>query len=277
MPGFPDGDTRIHVILGDPVAQTQSPAGLTAEFARRGVNAVCVPLQVAPAAFGEVMAALREVGNLDGAVVTVPHKFAALQHCARSSQRARLLGAANVLRRTAAGAWEGDMTDGAATVAALARAGCRLQGARALVVGAGGAGSAVALALLEAGVAGLAVADLDAGRRAGLVARLGPRAPGTVVAAAADARGCGVVVNATPAGMADGDALPLDPAGLEPAAVVADLITRPVVTKLLLAARRRGCTVVTGVDMFAHGVAMMADFLLAGAAPPAVADTGKSR
>lgn len=280
MPGFPDGDTRIHLILGDPVAQTRSPAGLTAEFRRRGVNAICIPLQVAPADFGGVMTAVQRVKNLDGIVVTLPHKFAALQHCSAASQRARFLSAANVLRRTAAGSWQGDMTDGAATVAALERAGCRPRGRRALVVGAGGAGSAAALALLEAGVAALAVADVDPARRAGLVARLAARTSAAVTAGACDPRGCDVVIHATPAGMGDGDPLPLDPAGFEAAAVVVDLVTRPAVTRLASAARERGCTVVTGADMFAQGVGMMADFLLAArpaGASPQVADPGKSR
>src|SRR5262249_58589448 len=83
-------------------------------------------------------------------VITSPHKFAALRHCDEASDRARFLGAANVLRRIAADRWHGDMTDGAAMVAALRRAGCEPGGRRALVIGAGGAGSAVALAPIEA-------------------------------------------------------------------------------------------------------------------------------
>ena len=271
---FPDGETRLHLILGDPVAQTKSPSGLSAEFRRRGVNAICIPLHVAAVDFDAVMAAARVVRNLDGIVITVPHKLAALRHCEEASERARLLGAANVLRRTATGRWQGDMTDGAATVAALERAGATLAGRRALVLGAGGAGSAVALALLEAGVAALTLADVVPARSAGVVARLkSPAATaGTgraVAAGAADPAGCDVVVNATPAGMAADDPLPLDAARLKTSAVVADLITRPEMTKLLLAARERGCTVVTGADMFAAGAPMIADFLLAPPGDPA--------
>lgn len=278
MLSFPDGDTRLHLILGDPVAQTKSPSGLTAEFRRRGVNAICIPMHVGPGDFRGVMAAVRAVGNVDGVVVTLPHKFAALQECAQASDRARFLGAANVLRRTAAGLWEGDMTDGAATVAALSHAGGTLRESRALVLGAGGAGSAVALALLEAGVAALAIADLDAARRDGLVARLAARTAAAVTAGTADPRRCDVVVNATPAGMGRDDPPPLDPDRLEPSAVVADLITRPAMTPLLQSARGRGCTVVTGADMFAHGAGMMADFLLAGGGvPPEVAEAHESR
>jgi shikimate dehydrogenase len=262
MISFPNGETRIHVILGDPVAQTKSPSGLTGEFAARGVNAICIPVHVAPAHFDEFVAVLKHGQNVDGMVVTIPHKFAALRHCDEASDRARFLGAANVLYRIGADRWRGDMTDGAAMVAALQRAGCDPVGKRALVVGAGGAGSAVALALVEAGVAALAVTDLDPPRCGRLIERLAARAPAVAWAGAADPAGFDLVVNATPAGMRPGDVLPVDAARLERSAFVADLITKPAMTPLLTAARRRGCTVVTGEDMFAVQAGYMADILL---------------
>ena len=67
---FLDGATRLHLIIGDPVAQTKSPAGLTREFAARKVNAICVPLHVAPADFDAVMTAAKRVRNIDGIIVT---------------------------------------------------------------------------------------------------------------------------------------------------------------------------------------------------------------
>jgi shikimate dehydrogenase len=155
------------------------------------------------------------------------------------------------------------MTDGAAMVAALRRAGCEPTGKRALVIGAGGAGSAVALALIEAEVATLAVADVDTRRRASLIERLAARAPAVVRTGTTDAAGFDLVVNATPAGMQPTDPLPVDATRLEPSAYVADLITRPALTPLLEAARRRGCIVVTGEDMFAAQAGDMADILLA--------------
>jgi shikimate dehydrogenase len=259
---FPNGDTRVHLILGDPVGQTKSPSGLTAEFVARGVNAICIPAHVAPAHFDAFVVAAKRAQNIDGLVVTIPHKFAALRHCSEATDRARFLGAANVLWRTAADRWRGDMTDGAAMVEALARAGCNPAGRRALVVGAGGAGSAVALALVEAGVAALTVADVDLKRCGSLVERLALRAPAVVEAGSADPAGCDVIVNATPAGMRPADPLPVDPVRLAPSAVVADLITRPAMTPLLEAARGRGCAIVTGEDMFAAAAGGLADILL---------------
>jgi shikimate dehydrogenase len=259
---FLSGETRLHVIVGDPVGQTKSPAGLTAEFAARKVDAVCIPVHVRAEDFDAFMAAARRIGNLDGIVVTMPHKLAALRHCDEVSERASVLGSANVLHRIAGGRWRGDMTDGVAMAAALEQAGCRLAGRRALLVGAGGAGSAVALALLEAGAARLAIAEIDADRRDSLIGRLAARYPGKVTAGSSDPAGFDLVVNATPVGMAPDDPLPVDIERLDPAACVADLITRPVVTPLLEAARRRGSPIVTGADMFAVQAGTMADILL---------------
>jgi shikimate dehydrogenase len=256
------GETRLHVIVGDPVAQTKSPAGLTAEFAAREVDAVCVPVHVTADDFDDFMTASKRIRNLDGIVVTIPHKFSALAHCDEVSERAGILGSVNVLYRIDGGRWRGDMTDGVAMAAALEKAGCKLTGRRALLVGAGGAGSAVALALLEAGVAALAIVEVDTARRDSLIARLAARYPDKVTAGSADPAGFDLAVNATPVGMASNDPLPVDAARLAPGACVADLITRPVVTPLLEAARRRGCLIVTGADMFAVQAGTMADILL---------------
>jgi|SRR5579871_3297517 len=256
------GATRIHLIVGDPVAQTKSPAGLTREFSARGVDAVCIPMQVAPADIDAFMAAARRVQNIDGIVVTVPHKLAATRHCDLLSERSRALAAVNAMRREPDGRWSGDMTDGVALVAALRAAGVAPEDRRALVVGVGGAGSAVALALAEAG-ARVAVHDIDAARRDELVRRL---AGWSIAVGSADPAGHDLVVNATPLGMAAGDPLPVDAAKIAPGAVVADLVTKPAVTPLLAAARERGAQIVTGEDMFTPQAGILADFLLAGRA-----------
>jgi shikimate dehydrogenase len=106
-----DGETRLHFIVGDPVGQTKSPAGLTAEFAARKVNAVCVPVHVTSGDFDAFMAAAKRVINLDGIVITIPHKFSALRHCDEVSERARFLGAANLMHRVAGGPAAADASE----------------------------------------------------------------------------------------------------------------------------------------------------------------------
>jgi shikimate dehydrogenase len=252
------GATRIHLIVGDPIAQTKSPAGLTGEFAARGVDAACIPMQVPVEAFDAFTMAAKRVLNIDGIVVTVPHKFGATRHCDALTDRARALGAVNAMRREPDGRWSGDMTDGIALVAALSAGGFDPKGRRALVVGAGGAGSAVVLALAEAG-ARVAIHDIDPTRREHLRERL---AAWNIAAGSADPAGHDLIVNATPLGMAAGDPLPVDAARLEPGAFVADLVTKPAVTPFLEAARRRGSPILTGEGMFAPQAGILADFLL---------------
>lgn len=259
---FPNGETRIHVCIGDPIAQVRSPAGLTRIMAERAVNAICIPLHVAVEDFAPVMGGLKRMKNVDGIVVTVPHKFTARGHCDRVTPRAEVLGAVNVLRREAGGRWFGDLTDGGGVIAALRAKDFRPDGKRALVVGAGGAGSAVALALLDAGAAEVAVHDVDTARRDRLVATLARHSDGRARAGTADPGGFDFVFNATPVGMAASDPFPIEIGGLSDHTLVGDAITRPAVTPLLEAARALGCRIQTGAEMFAAQSELLVDLLL---------------
>jgi shikimate 5-dehydrogenase len=157
------------------------------------------------------------------------------------------------------------MLDGVAMVGAIRAAGFEPAGKRALLVGAGGAGSAIALALLEVGVSFLALHDADVARRdrllRDLAARGGTTAPGV---GSPDPSGFDLVVNATPAGMRPGDPLPVLADRLDGSTFVADVVTAPEVTPLLEVARARGCGIQTGVGMFRAQQDLIADFLLGG-------------
>ncbi|MBL29520.1 MAG: shikimate dehydrogenase [Rhodospirillaceae bacterium] len=257
------GATRLFGIVGDPIAQVKSPAVLTRMFAERGVDAVLVPLHVAADDFDQFMDGVKRLRNLDGLVFTVPHKFAGYRHADDASPGARFLESINVLRRDrTTGRWHGDMFDGAGLTGALADAGWEAAGKRALLVGAGGAVSAVALALVEAGVAALAIHDVDAGRRDRLVAGLSARSSTTISLGDTDPTGFDLVVNVTPLGMRPDDPLPVDVEKLTSGTAVADAVTAPPVTALVQAARDRGCLTVTGVAMHAAQTGMLVDFLL---------------
>lgn len=254
------GATRIYPIIGDPIAQAKSPGGLTRAFRQAGHDAIVVPMQVKPAHIAEFLRMLDEVGNIDGIVATVPHKFAAFTHAASASDRARLIGSANILRRRPDGGWHADMIDGLSLLQAMQKAGSAAAGRHALLVGAGGAGSAIGLELLNAGAATLAVHDADSARRDRLAALLSAAHPGRVTAGSADPAGFDIVVNATPSGMRAGDVPPVLFEKLVPGMFVADVITAPEMTPLLLAARARGCGISTGVAMFEASVQLMFDF-----------------
>ncbi len=256
------GSTRLHFIVGDPIAQVKAPLGMSQAFAARGHHAVCVPAHVAPGALAQWFAGTAQAQNVDGIIATVPHKFASYALCASASPTAHFLQAANTLRRNPDGSWHGDMLDGLGMVAAMEAKGCALGGKRALLVGAGGAGSAIAHALVMAGVAHLGVCDADAARQASLVARLGSLGLCAVEPAGNAASGFDLVVNASPLGMLPGDPLPVPAADLAAPQCVACAVTAPALTPLIAAARAAGCTTVTGADMFAQVRDLMLDFLL---------------
>jgi shikimate 5-dehydrogenase len=124
------GATRLYFIIGDPIAQVKSPAGVTRSLLRRGLDAIMMPVQIAPRNLGDFIATATAIGNLDGLVVTVPHKFECFRHCASATGRASLLGSVNVMRRAASG-WFGDIVDGLGFVGAARRHGRDPRGERA--------------------------------------------------------------------------------------------------------------------------------------------------
>src|SRR5436853_1890826 len=193
-----NGATRIHVTIGDPIAQVKSPAGITQGFYARGHDAIMIPLQVKAADIDEFFGLAKKLPNLDGIIITVPHKPVAFRHCDDTSERSRVLEVANVMRRGVDNRWSGDMTDGGGLVSALKRNGFDPKGKRALQVGAGGAGSAIALSLTMEG-ASVTLTDLDTAKRDALIAKLSRHGHQVAPAEKHDPAGFDLVVNATPA------------------------------------------------------------------------------
>jgi len=257
-----DGATRLNLIIGDPIAQVKSPAGVTALLQAKGSNAIVVPIHVSAADLDAFLKGMSLARNLDGIIVTVPHKFAAYRHCSTVSDRARFLQAVNVMRRNADGSWHGDMCDGQGFVAAIEAAGAILPGKRALLVGAGGAGSAIAYALVLAGVGALAVYDGDDARCDALITRLQQLDKVSIFRGSADPAGFDVIVNATPSGMRAGDPYPVNVKHLSSEMFVGDVVTLPAVPPLIAAARETGCKTQTGSGMFEKVRDLMVDFLL---------------
>lgn len=257
-----NGETRLYHIVGDPIAQVKSPPALTGILIERGVNALVVPAHVAPADLEAFLAAARVTQNVDGIVVTVPHKIACLAFCDEATERARFAGSTNVIRRGADGRWRGDNTDGQGYLDGIAAQGFDVSGKRVLLVGAGGAGSAIAYEFLARGAAQLKIHDVDIGRRDRVIGRLSERFPGRVSTGDADPTGVDLVANATPLGMREGDPLPVDATKLVAAQFVADVITKPEISPLLVEARRIGCATMPGAGMFEAQAQLLVDRML---------------
>jgi shikimate dehydrogenase len=219
-------------------------------------------MQMAAGDLDAVVAGLSASRNVDGILVTMPHKFAAFAHCATSSERAKVLGVVSVIRRNPDRTWHGDMLDGLAFVKAQIDHGAQPKGARVLLVGAGGAGSAIAIALLEAEVGELVIHDADESRVATLLELVSDLGQGRVSAGPPDPTGCDLVCNATPMGMADGDPLPVDAALLRSSMFVGDVIAGHGLTAFLAAAQAAGCKTANGGHMVEAAQDVMADFML---------------
>jgi shikimate dehydrogenase len=263
QPAFilPSGTTDLYVILGDPVAQVQAPLIFNDIFRRAQRDAVMVALHVSAANLAATFAGLKHIANLRGISLAIPHKGPMLGLVDEASEMAQVVGATNAVRRNADGRWFADMFDGMGFVNGLAGAGHAIKGRNALLVGAGGGGSAIAAALLQQGVAQLRIADIDTARVTTFVARLAARWPGRVaVAASADPAGADLVINASPMGLRPDDPLPIDPARLDAGALVADIIMKPPETALLKAATARGHSTHRGILMFAGQIRPYAEF-----------------
>ena len=265
MNSLPTGSSRLFPIIGNPIRYVESPATLTSTFAARGYNALCVPMEVPEGALSTVMSGLSATRNVDGILVTMPHKHAAFELCATTSDRAELLNVVSVIRRNSDSTWHGDMLDGLAFVTAQRDRGAIIDGRRALLIGAGGAGSAIAVALLEAGVGELIVHDADEARSERLLHTLAGVGPGTISTGPRDPAGCDLVFNATPLGMETGDPLPIEASLLRPSMFVGDVIAGHGTTPFIAAAQAAGCPTATGGDMVKAVQALMADFLLGSA------------
>jgi shikimate dehydrogenase len=253
------GATRLYAILGDPIAKVRSPEAFNAAFARHGIDAVLIPFETAPADLAETVAGLKRTRNLDGLIFTMPHKAAGRALVDDVSESGRLVGAVNAARRERSGRWSGDMFDGVGFVGGMRRNGHDPRGRRAALIGAGGAGRAIAFALAAGGVAALSVHDLDPAKAVQLAADLQRAHPALAARAGAPAD-FDLLVNATPAGMQPGDPLPWPVESLRPGTIVGDVTTKPEITPFLAAARERGCAVLTGRNMVEGQLAALFQF-----------------
>lgn len=256
-----DGATRLLAIVGDPVRHARSPVVINRLLALTGSNAVLVPWHVRPEAFDGAVQGLKQTANLLGFVVTYPYKYRAISLADRLQPIAARVGAVNALRRDADGSWTGGMFDGAGLVKAAEGLSRPVAGRAVALLGAGGAGAAIAHALAEAGVARLSIFDLDGAKAEALVAAVGADHPSCAVTHSAPALdGADLLVNATPVGMEDGDALPGPMSCLTAATTVIDIVPRAGGTPLLALARERGCPNAGGAAMVEGQATVLIDF-----------------
>jgi shikimate dehydrogenase len=246
-----NGRTRVFMILGDPVAQVRAPELFNPLFRRHGVDAVLVPAHVSPADLRGFVHHTLHARNIDGLWLTIPHKSAVYSMLDRCDPLGRVAQAVNAARRNHDGSLEGALFDGIGFVKALDGFGVQPKGARALVVGAGGAGVAIGVSLAERGVASLTLYDPDPARCIGVAARIRAAWPAVhvSVASTSDPAGHDLVVNASPLGLQSSDPLPFDAGRVDRDAAVVDILMKNQPTPLLQACEARGARVFPGFQM----------------------------
>lgn len=234
--------TALAGVLGHPVAHSRSPAMQNAAFRALGLDWRYVKLPVPAELFAETTRALPGSGYR-GANVTIPHKVAALSVADTATAAARGVGAANTLTFPADGAIEAENTDAGGFLDALGES---PRGRRALVLGAGGAGRAVAWALREEGASEVWIWNRSPGRAIALARELG-------LESVSAPRSADIVVNATSLGLGGGDAAEVVAAlGLErldAPAVAVDLVYAERPTPVMAWAEGVGARAVDGLEV----------------------------
>lgn len=255
------GNTRILAHIGYPTATFRAPSIYNPYFAMAGIDACVVPMGVRAEDFAAAFPAILRMANVDGALITMPHKIAVVDMLDEVSSAVRIAGSCNAVRRLPDGRLSGDMFDGEGFVRGLARKGAEMKGATAAIVGAGGVGSAIAASLAGRGLARVALYDPDAGAATRLASRLADHYPALrIEIAAPEARGVDIAINASPLGMNDGDPQPFDVSSLDARTLVADVVLKTEITPLLAVAQARGCAVQTGLDMLYEQIPAYLEF-----------------
>ena len=245
-----NGKTTLIAHLGYPTDAFKAPMIYNPYFDQAGIDAVVIPMGVKAEDYPSFLRPLFQVTNIRGALVTMPHKVTTIELVDEVTPTARIAGACNAILKRPDGSLVGDMFDGAGFVRGVLRKGKALAGARALVVGAGGVGCAIAASLAAAGISAIGLFDARVQSAEALGRRLREHYPRLDLrTGSSDPAGYDVVVNATPLGMTEGDPLPLDVTKIAPGTVVGEVVMKQEFTPFLRAAMDRGCPVQVGTDM----------------------------
>jgi shikimate dehydrogenase len=237
-------------------------------FEERGIDAVCLPIHIGRDDLPRGWAGLKATLNLDGFIVTAPHKAESAALCDKLEGDGVYTKVVNTVRREPDGTFSGTLLDGRGFVAGLLTQGHEVKDKRFYLAGAGGAGTALAYALAGSGAAALTIHNRTRSKAEALVAGVKQAVPSCDVRlGTADASRHDVVINATSLGLKpdDGHAFNLDTS--DSSALVAEVVMKPDMTPLLIAAKARGHRIHFGIHMLNGQVELMMQFLGVGSAP----------
>ncbi len=242
-----DAATRVYGVVGDPIAHSLSPVIMNAAFRRENVNAVFLALHAKT--LKDLLTCVREI-PLHGLSVTMPYKEAILEYLDNTDSHTSKTGACNTVVRAQDGKLYGFNTDTAGIVRPLERRLNTLEGARILVLGAGGAARAAVFGLKERG------SEVYILNRSQASAQKLARQARARMMKRADLKKMAfdVIINATPVGMGNTRETPLQDKEIN-ARYVFDMVYDPAETRLLKLAKERGAQTIPGIEMFVHQAA----------------------
>jgi len=252
------GSTKIVGLIGYPVEHSKSPLMHNAAFESLGLDFIYLLFSVRPPYLKDAVMGLRAL-NVVGANVTIPYKEEVMKYLDEITPEAKLIGAVNTIHNRE-GKLIGYNTDGQGFITSLLIDGrVELEGQKVLLIGAGGAGKAVAVKLAERGVESLGITDKIVERAEALVRRLRENIPDCPIYAiplgdkefARTLLGSTLLINATPVGMKEGDPCVIDPEYLHKDLFVYDVIYNRE-TPLIEAAKKKGIRALGGMGMLIH-------------------------
>ncbi len=242
-----DAATKIYGVVGDPIAHSLSPTIMNSAFRRENVNAVFLALHAKT--LKDLLTCVREI-PIHGISVTMPYKEAILQYLDNTDAHSAKIGACNTVVRAQDGKLYGFNTDAAGIIRPLERRLNTLEGARILVLGAGGAARAAVFGLKERGSE---VYILN--RSAAPAKKLAHQARARIMKRPdLKKMAFDVIINATPVGMGNARETPLQEREIN-ARYVFDMVYDPAETRLLKLAKERGAQAIPGIEMFVHQAA----------------------
>lgn len=261
---FVNGKTRVYGIVGDPIEQVRSPEMVTWEMQKRDHNAVLIPMHIARDEFDTVMPHIMRMRNLDGLIFTIPFKAQAIALAKSLGPQAAQIGAINALKKHNNGAWSGEIFDGIGCVEAFKQKGITLQDKRLQLIGLGGAGSAICVALAYEKPKLLRLFDIHPQTTERMAKMVNSISPQTVVEVGLPhAEGIDILLNASPVGMLSDARLPLAVEQFKKELIVFDAIVMPENTPLLSLAQDCGCQVVRGREMMLGQISKIVDYFFA--------------
>jgi shikimate dehydrogenase len=262
------GTTDLFAIIGDPVAHVRTPMAFNDYFAALDIDAVCVPIHILRHDLPRGWAGLRSMVNLKGFIVTAPHKQESAQLCDALVEDGAYTRVVNAVRREPDGRLVGTLLDGRGFVAGLKSHGHEVEGRSFYIAGAGGAGTALAYALGASGASAITVHNRTRSRAEALVAGVAKAFPNCKVRlGTADASGHDAAVNATSLGLKPDDGHSFELASVDRTSLVAEVVMKPEMTPLLIAAKARGFPVHFGTHMLNGQLELMMEFLGVSGAP----------